>query len=67
LASVCLITLGPAGRPPLLELIALALSAVLTGGILLAAARDRPRLAFRLTLAVAALAGGAFLLSGRSL
>jgi len=68
LASVCLITLGPGvGRPPTLELAPLALSVVLTGGILLAAARDQPRLAFRLTLAVAALAGGAFLLSGRSL
>jgi hypothetical protein len=42
-------------------------SALLTAGILIAAARGRMKVAFRLTLAVASVAVLAFLAGGRSL
>jgi 4-hydroxybenzoate polyprenyltransferase len=55
-----------AERPPL-ALVHAALAVVLAGGIVAAALRYRPRLAFRLTLGSAALAVLAFLASGGAL
>ena len=66
LAATAVLTFAP-GRPGLLPLAGMGLAAALTAGILLAAAADRMKLAFRLTLGVAAVAVVAFLAGGRSL
>jgi 4-hydroxybenzoate polyprenyltransferase len=65
-AATAVVTFGP-GRPGPLPLLGLGVSAVLTAGILGAAARGGMRTAFRLTLAVAAVAVLTFLGGGRSL
>jgi 4-hydroxybenzoate polyprenyltransferase len=64
--ATALVTFGP-GRPGPLPLVGLGVSAVLSAGILVSAARGRMRTAFRLTLVVAAVAVLTFLASGRSL
>jgi 4-hydroxybenzoate polyprenyltransferase len=65
-AATVVVTFGPGATGPL-GLLGLATSALLTVGILIAAARGRMKVAFRLTLAVAAVAVLAFLAGGRSL
>jgi 4-hydroxybenzoate polyprenyltransferase len=64
--ATVVLTFGP-GRPGPLQLAGLAIAAVLTVSILVAAARGHARAAFRLTLAVAAVAVLGFLAGGRSL
>ncbi|MBJ7597727.1 MAG: hypothetical protein DLM67_25815 [Candidatus Nephthysia bennettiae] len=64
--ATVVLTFGP-GRPGALQLLGLVIAAVLTVSILVAAARGRTRAAFRLTLAVAAVAVLGFLAGGRSL
>jgi 4-hydroxybenzoate polyprenyltransferase len=65
-AATVVLTLGP-GRPGPVQLIALAISGLVTAAILAAAARGRTRAAFRLTLGVASVAVLGFLAGGRSL
>jgi 4-hydroxybenzoate polyprenyltransferase len=65
-AATVVVTFGP-GSPGRLALLGLAASVLTTGGILVAAAKGRLKAAFRLTLAVAAIAVLAFLAGGRSL
>jgi 4-hydroxybenzoate polyprenyltransferase len=64
--ATIVLTFGP-GRPAALQLLGLVIAAVLTVSILVAAARGQTRAAFRLTLAVAAVAVLGFLAGGRSL
>ena len=64
--ATAVLTFGP-GRPGPVQLGALAVSAVLTFSILVAAGRGHTRAAFRLTLGVAAVAVLVFLAGGRSL
>jgi 4-hydroxybenzoate polyprenyltransferase len=64
--ATVVLTFGP-GRPGPLQLAGLAIAAPLTVSILVAAARGQTRAAFRLTLAVAAVAVLGFLAGGRSL
>ena len=66
LAATAVLTFAP-GRPGLLPLAGMALAVALTAAILIAAAGGRMKLAFRLTLGVAAVAVVAFLAGGRSL
>ena len=56
-----------AGRPPPLLALHLATAAALAAGIVVAAVRDAPRAAFRLTLSAAAIAVLAFLAGGSRL
>lgn len=65
-AATVVLTFGP-GHPGPVQLAGLAISALLTVAILVAAAQGRTRAAFRLTLGVAAVAVLGFLAGGRSL
>ena len=64
--SALFVLLGP-GHPAQLQLAALAVTLVLTGGVVYCGLSGRHRLAFRLTLAAATGIGGLFLLSGWAL
>ena len=66
LAANATVALGP-GRPGPLQLAGAALAALLAAGISIAAVMHRPKLAYRLTLAAAAVTVLAFLASGHSL
>jgi 4-hydroxybenzoate polyprenyltransferase len=66
LAANAVIALGPGG-PGVAQLAGLVAATALATGIVVATAAGRARLAFRLTLAIAAVAVLAFLVSGRSL
>jgi 4-hydroxybenzoate polyprenyltransferase len=66
LAANLVVAFGP-GRPGPAQLVVAALAGALTAGILGAALVDRARLAFRLTLAAAAVAVLSFLAGGRGL
>jgi len=66
LAANATVALGP-GHPGPTQLAGVALAAILAAGIVATALTDRPKLAFRLTLAAATVAVLAFLASGRSL
>lgn len=66
LTATAAVTFGP-GRPRLLPIVGMSLSALLALGVVGATASGHPRLALRLTLAVAAIAVLDFLAQGRSL